>query len=152
MKDKKSRNPVMGLDFGAATTITGMRQNDDGSVTFFGPKGEVLPVKAGFAGLGYDRTKAAKVTYQIPDSGEAIGSLQAALERYTTILAVDTNTVTHAAAQVSVAAIARLSNLRFEGPRWFATAEEERVVHWSFATTTEKRATGRKPVSVLGQN
>ena len=42
MKEKKPRVPVVALDFGYAATITGMRANDDGSLTFFGPDGGQL--------------------------------------------------------------------------------------------------------------
>jgi hypothetical protein len=151
MKDKKPRNPILGLDFGAAATISGMRQNDDGSITFFGPDGEVLPVTAGFAGLGYDRPKGAKVTYQIPDAGEVIGSLQAVLERYSSILAVDTNTVAHQGTQISVSTISRLANLKFEGPRWSATAEELWGLEFHDATKSPERIGWQHSISQFSE-
>ncbi len=147
MKDRKPRNPILGLDFGAAATITGMRQNDDGSITFFGPDGAVLPVKAGFAGLGYERPKGAKVTYQIPDSGEAIGSLQVALERYSVILAVDTNTIAHSGTEISVSAISRLAKLTFEGRKWSAIAEELWGLEFHDSTKSPERIGWRHAIS-----
>ncbi len=122
MKDKKPRQSRVGLDFNGPTTITGMRQDEDGSVTFFGMDGKPLPVQAGFTGMSYDRHKGPKVTFQIPDQGESIGSL-ATLTRYTHIVGVDTYSRMYQGEKIRVTAIAMLRDLRFDGPRWSCVVE-----------------------------
>ena len=118
MKEKKPRQSRIGLDFDGPATVAGMRQNDDGSITFLGLDGKPLPIHAGFAGVAYDRPKGPKVTFQIPDQGEAIGALAGALARYTHIIGVDTNARDHHGEKVCVTAVCELKNLKFEGPRW----------------------------------
>jgi hypothetical protein len=117
MNEKKPRQSRVGLDFNGETTITGIRQNEDGSLTFFGIDGKPLQVYAGFAGMSYDRVKGPKVTFQIPDQGEAIGSLTT-LTQYSQIIGGDTNYCEYQGEKVCVTAIAKLRDLKFEGPRW----------------------------------
>jgi hypothetical protein len=127
MKRRKPRVPHIGLDFSGPTTVTGMQQNADGSITLFGPDGKPLPIQAAFAGLAYERAKGAKITYQIPDYGESVGSLESALSRFTRIFGIDTNSIEHNGEKVCVTAICELSNVVFEGPRWSGKVTS----HWA---------------------
>lgn len=97
-----------------------MKQDADGSFSFFGANGEVLPVTAGYAAIGYSRPKGAKITYQIPDSGPSIGSMKNALVKYTRIVGIDTNTRQHGTENFSVTVVVELKNLQFEEGRWSA--------------------------------
>lgn len=123
MKDRKPRSPRIGLDFGKPATVTGMRENADGSMTFFGPDGESLPVQAGFASLSYARDKGPKITVQIPDHGDSVGLLPSALARFARIVGVDTNSREHNGEKICVTAVCELSDVRFEGPRWSGHVE-----------------------------
>jgi len=123
MKNKKPRQKRLGLGFDQPTTITGMRENGDGSLTFFGSDGKPLPVKSGFAGSAYSRRKGAKVTFQIPDEGTTFASVAGGLARYDRIVGVDTNCRTDAGEMFCVTVVCELKNLRFEGPRWHAEWE-----------------------------
>jgi hypothetical protein len=123
VKKKKPRAPLIGLDFGKPTIVTGMRENADGSMTFFGLDGEPLPVQSGFASLAYTRAKGPKITFQIPDHGDAVGSLPSALARFTRIVGVDTNSREQDGEKVCVTAVCEVSDVRFEGPRWSGRIE-----------------------------
>jgi hypothetical protein len=118
MKEKKLRIPSIGLDFGKSTVITGMQKNADGSMTFFGLDGKPLPVQFGLAGLMYDRAKGPKITVQIPDHGDSVGSFSSPLARFTRIVGVDTNSKEYDSEKVCVTAVCELSDVCFEGLHW----------------------------------
>jgi hypothetical protein len=120
VKKRKPRIPTLGLDFGPVdATITGMQQNEDGSVTLFGTDGEPLFVPAGNTSLGYPRSKGQKITVQIPHQGYSVGSVQSALARFSRIVCVDTNSREHDGEKVCVTVVCELSDVRYEGLRWF---------------------------------
>jgi hypothetical protein len=123
MTRRKQRIPRIGLDFGRDVTITGIRENADGSLTLLGTDGEALCVPAGTTGLSYERRKGPKITVQIPDSGESIGSHPHALSQFTRTIGVDTNSLAIKQEQVCVTAVCELAGLRYDGPRWEARAE-----------------------------
>ena len=118
MKARKPRTPGIGIDFGKSAIVTGMQENADGCVTFFGLDGEPLPVQSGFASLTYARTKGPKITVQVPDHGDSVGSLPRTLARFTRIVGVDTNSREQDGEKVCVTAVCEVSDVRFEGPRW----------------------------------
>jgi hypothetical protein len=120
---KKSRQLRIGLAFDSPATITGIRENDDGSITLLGLDGKPLAVPTGFSGSAYDRPKGAKVTFQIPDQGESIGSLCSVLARYDRIIGVDTNSRKHDGEDICVTAVCQLRNLKYEGVRWLGRLE-----------------------------
>jgi hypothetical protein len=119
MKDKKKPRSVrVGLGFDRPVVITGMNQHPDGSLTFFGEDGEPLVIDIGSAGLSYDRQKGPKVTVNVPDDGNPVGSVSAALARYDRIVGVDTNSIPHDGERLCVTVVCELSNVAYEGPRW----------------------------------
>lgn len=147
MKSKKPRQTRIGLDFKGPTTITGMRQNEDGSITFFGVHGEPLSLPSGFSGSAYDRPKGPKVTFQIPEQGQAVGSLAAALRPYNHIVGVDTNSCTHHDEIICVSAICEMRNLNFEGLRWSCTAEPLWALEFHDPTKSAERIGWRHALS-----
>jgi hypothetical protein len=123
MKKRKPRVPHIELDFGFDATITGMQQNEDGSITLFGTDGGPLSVPAGFVSLGYARSKGSKITVLIPDQGCSVGSVKSALACFSRIVCVDTNSIEHDGEKICVTVVCELSNVRYEGPRWFGHFE-----------------------------
>ncbi len=120
---RKNRHKRVGLDFDHDVVISGIGQNPDGSLTFFGADGNPLNIQAGFAGAGYERTKGPKTTFQIPDAGQAVASQAAALKRYARIVGADTNSRTHGGETGCVSVFCQLKDLTWEGQKWSAEVE-----------------------------
>lgn len=96
-----------------------MRRNNDDSLTLFGTDGQPLHVPAGYTSIVYDRKrKGTKTTVQIPDSGEAMGSVRRAVGRFPEIIGVDTSYRPHRGKVICATVVCKLTGVRYEGPRW----------------------------------
>jgi hypothetical protein len=119
---RKPRIPQLGLDFGQSRSISGMQRNSDGSYTLFGDDGKPLVVPSAYAALGFDRPKGPKVTVQVPDSGDTVGSIRRAIDKFDRIVGADTSYHDHEGKRICATAVVELSKLQYNDDRWTAEA------------------------------
>lgn len=130
LEKRKPRIPQIGLDFGRDVVISGMTENEDGSMTFFDEDGSPLAVPFGSAALVHEREgrKGPKVTIQVPSSGTQVGVVDYALSDFGRVFGVDTNTNVVGDTQICITTVCELVGRTYEPPEWKATT----VWRWSF--------------------
>lgn len=119
---KKERMTMVWVDFGKEQVLSGMSlPNQGGELIFYDEKGQPVRPKHIEVGVGYQRTKGAKVITRAKSNPAVIlTAVNNHLAGYSWVFAVDTNTRTVGPEAISVTAIVLLRDILVTGQRWSA--------------------------------
>ena len=123
MKNKrKPRASEIRVDFGRDQVLSGMEVTDDGTLKFFGEKGEAVTPEKVDIGSSYVRpAKQPKVLVRVASEPEKIRlDPNRLLSRFNFIFAVDTNTLQIGAVKVSISVPVLVTNIEIGQQQWNA--------------------------------
>ncbi len=137
---RKPRASEVRVDFGREQVLSGMNLADDGTLTFFGEKGEVVEPVSIEVGSAYARPKGPKVIGRQPSQPSRIQTnLNRALSRYAFVFAIDTNTITLDERRVSMSVSVVIRDIQIVGERWDAKLVPQKAFEFHDAAVSPER-------------
>ena len=161
---RKPRASEIRVDFGRAQVLSGMHVSDDGTLTFFDERGNVVEPARIEVGSAYDRPKKTpKVLARLTAQPARIQlDPNRGLSRFDFVLAVDTNTVEIGTTRVSISVPVLVRDIEITAGRWNAklvpqdafefhdaTASPERIGWWEAIKRIDSSSEVRGSVAVI---